>query len=35
MSGVEVVGVVLGGIPLLISALKHFHNGVSANSTHA
>ncbi|MCJ1264990.1 hypothetical protein MMC22_004865 [Lobaria immixta] len=29
MSGVEVVGAVLGGIPLLISALEHFHNGVS------
>lgn len=35
MSGFEVVGVVLGGIPLLVSALKYFYDGVSANSTYA
>lgn len=28
MSGFEVVGVVLGSIPLLISALEHYSNGV-------
>lgn len=35
MSGFEVVGVVLGSIPVLIGALKHFQDGVSARSTHA
>lgn len=29
MSGVEVVGIVLGGIPLLISGLEHYAEGVS------
>lgn len=28
MSGIEVVGVVLGSIPLIISALEHYHDGV-------
>ncbi|KXH46103.1 hypothetical protein CNYM01_06840 [Colletotrichum nymphaeae SA-01] len=30
MSGIEVVGVVLGTIPLLISALEHYRHGASA-----
>ncbi|KAF3189645.1 hypothetical protein TWF225_002782 [Orbilia oligospora] len=30
MSGLEVVGVVLGSIPLLISALEHYSNGLTA-----
>ncbi|CAF3628609.1 unnamed protein product [Fusarium graminearum] len=29
MSGFEVAGIVLGGIPLVISALEHYKNGVS------
>lgn len=29
MSGLEVVGVVLGSIPLIISALEHYRDGVS------
>lgn len=29
MSGVEVVGIVLGGIPLIISILEHYRDGVS------
>jgi hypothetical protein len=28
MTGFEVVGVVLGSIPLLISALEHYSDGV-------
>jgi hypothetical protein len=28
MSGLEVVGVVLGSIPLIISALEHYADGV-------
>lgn len=30
MSGIEVVGIVLGTIPLLISAIEHYPDGVSA-----
>lgn len=30
MSGVEIVGVVLGAIPLLISTLEHYRHGASA-----
>lgn len=30
MSGFEIVGVVLGSIPLLISALEHYSEGVSS-----
>ncbi|KAI0505728.1 hypothetical protein F5B22DRAFT_494677 [Xylaria bambusicola] len=33
MSGVEAVGLVLGVIPLIISALEHYHDGKSAVST--
>ncbi|KAI1317443.1 hypothetical protein F5Y16DRAFT_392755 [Xylariaceae sp. FL0255] len=33
MSGIEVVGLVLGIIPLVISALEHYHDGSSAAST--
>ncbi|KAI0968125.1 hypothetical protein F4678DRAFT_464633 [Xylaria arbuscula] len=33
MSGVEAVGLVLGIIPLIISALEHYHDGKSALST--
>lgn len=29
MSGFEIVGVVLGGIPLIISALEHYAQGIS------
>lgn len=29
MSGVEVAGLVLGSLPLLISALKHYNNGIA------
>lgn len=29
MSGFEIAGIVLGTIPLLISALEHYHDGVS------
>jgi hypothetical protein len=29
MSGLEITGVVLGAIPLVISALEHYSNGVS------
>ncbi|KAJ6790295.1 hypothetical protein PWT90_09961 [Aphanocladium album] len=30
MSGFEIAGIVLGTIPLVISALEHYHDGVSA-----
>jgi hypothetical protein len=30
MSGIEILGIILGGIPLIISALEHYHDGVSA-----
>lgn len=30
MSGLEVAGVVLGAIPLVISGLEHYGQGVSA-----
>ncbi|KAI3316709.1 hypothetical protein HD806DRAFT_517006 [Xylariaceae sp. AK1471] len=33
MSGIEVVGIVLGTIPLVISALEHYQNGRKAVST--
>ncbi|KAJ2989831.1 hypothetical protein NUW58_g3266 [Xylaria curta] len=33
MSGIEAVGLVLGAIPLIISALEHFQDGKSAVST--
>jgi hypothetical protein len=29
MAGLEVAGVVLGSIPLVISALEHYRDGVS------
>ncbi len=29
MSGIEVVGIVLGSIPLVISALEHYHGGIT------
>jgi hypothetical protein len=30
MSGIEVVGIVLGAVPLVISALEHYSDGVSS-----
>lgn len=30
MSGLEVIGIVLGGIPLIISALEHYKDGTHA-----
>lgn len=32
MSGIEIVGLVLGGLPLIISALEHYEEGVSTIS---
>jgi hypothetical protein len=32
MAGLEIAGVVLGAIPLIVSALEHYGNGVSRSN---